>query len=329
MTKMQLDSFLTKSIPRAVLLYGESDFMITYYADVILQKLHCQYQSMYFEEYNHEEALNHLGVNDLFGNRNVLLLKLYVALSKIQIQELLYMLERNPDSFLIVQLYKSPSITSADYAKRFKAMSAIFKPTEKLQHIFEVRFYQPSHDDMIKILQQKAHSLGLQVSPHILEYLLIIQNYDILIAYSELDKFVYFPMITKELIDSLSYGLGNVKIESLLDSVFDKKGRLVEIIDTLHDEGIDDMEILREITRYFYILFKLYGHSKKYGKIDSVEALGYKAPIQTIAIWSKRSLKLTTQKYCTLFDILNLWRVQQFQGKNVSLQYLIEIQRIL
>ncbi len=329
MTKAMLDKFLVNSTPRAILLYGENEFLISYYSDIILNKIASNYTSMYFEEYNHQEALNCLGVNNLFGQANVLLLKLYIVLTKKQIQDIFYMLECNNKSFLIIEFHKSPSINDAEYSKRFKAMATLFKPTNKLQDIIEVRLYQPFRDEMLKILNQKAMKLGLNIDSYLISMLLDMQNNDLSIAYSELDKFIYFSKITPKLIQELSYSLGDIKIESLFDVLFEKKDNLVEILQILHDEGIDNMMILREVGRYFYILFKLYGHSKTHGVLDSKEALGYKPPPQILNIWSKRSIKITTDKYLALFDIINKWRVQQFEGKDVSMKYLIEIQQIL
>lgn len=329
MTRAMLDKFLLSGVPRAILLYGDSDFLISYYSNMILKKLNSECRRMYFEEYDHQEVLNCLGVNSLFGGVNVLALKLYATLNKKQMQDILYMLEHNANSFLIVEFLKSPTITDAEYAKRFKAMATLFKPTAKLQDIFEVRLYPPFRDDMVKILYNRACELGLKVDSSLLNFLLDVQHDDLAIAHNELTKFIYYETITPQLIEELSYSLGDVKLESLLNCLFDKQGHLGLTLQTLHDEGMDNMELLREITRYFYILFKLYGHSKTHGNIDSKEVLGYKAPPQLFNIWQRRSLKITTEKYLMLFDIINTWRVQQLQGKDVVMQHLIAIQQIL
>lgn len=329
MTKAMLDKFLQQSVPRAILLYGDSEFLISYYTQTILEKLGGTPNRMYFEEYDHQEVLNCLGVNSLFGGTNILVLKLYATLNKKQLQDIFYMLAHNANSFFIVELLKSPSISDSEYAKRFKAMAALFKPTASLADVLEVRLYLPSRDDMTKILYKRASALGLRMDASLLHYLLDVQHNDLAIAYNELEKFVYFETITPQLIEELSYNLGDVKLESLLDCLFDKRGHLIETLQILHDEGVDNMELLREVSRYFYILFKLYGHSKAHGTLDSKEALGYKPPPQILNVWSRRSLKLTTEKYLALFDILNLWRVQQLQGRDVVMQHLVAIQQIL
>lgn len=329
MTKAMFDKFLLNEVPRAVLLYGDSEFLISYYSSLILKKLNSECLRMYFEEYNHQEVLNYLGVNSLFGGVNILLLKLYVTLNKKQMQDIFYMLEHNHNSFLIVEFLKSTAITDAEYSKRFKTMATLFKPTAKLKNVFEVRLYPPFRDDMVKILHGRAYELGLKIDYSLLNFLLDVQHNDLAIAYNELDKFIYYEIITFQLIEELSYSLGNVKLESLFNCLFDKQGHLTLILQVLHDEGIDNMILLREITRYFYILFKLYGHSKMHGNVDSKEVLGYKAPPQLFNVWQRRSLKITTDKYLMLFDIVNTWRVQQLQGKDVVMQHLIEIQQIL
>ncbi|STQ85522.1 DNA polymerase III subunit delta [Helicobacter muridarum] len=329
MTRAALDKILSKTIPKCILLYGESEFLINYYSKIIQAKLACNAQKFYFEEYVQDEVITMLGTNSLFGGKNAVIIKQYNTLSKNQIQAIFSTLGRNPNSYMIIELYKSPNISEQEYAKRFKAFSALFRPTSSCKEIYEVRLYNPLPHEMLQILINRARELSINIQPNLLEYLLSIQQYDISMAYNELEKFVYYPVIDIELINSLSYSLGNVNTESLLDSLFNKKTNLAHILNTLYDEGIDDMELNRELSRYFYILFKLYGHSRAYGSMDCREALGYQAPSHIFATWSKRSLRLTTQKYIAIFDMLNEWRNAKLEGSNRGIQYLIAIQEIL
>lgn len=323
-----LDKFILSSVPRAIVLYGECEFLFSYYANLILSKLDSNPKIMYFD-YNHDEAVEYLSTNNLFGGRNVLVLKVYKIPTQKEIKELFFILEQNKNSFLIIELYKSSSSSNTDYAREFQKASGIFKPSAKLKDVFDVRFFEPSFDEKIKILTQRITELNIYFDFSMLQHLLDTQNGDLGMAYNELSKFIYYQNITHELIDELCYGLGELKIESLLNSLFDKKGNLVSILNTLNEEGFDNMKILLEINRYFYILFKLYGHSKMYGNMDSKSALGYSPPKHIFNVWSRRSLKIKTQTFLALFDILNEWRVGQIKGKNVALQYLIAIQQIL
>ncbi|RDU61406.1 DNA polymerase III subunit delta [Helicobacter sp. MIT 14-3879] len=329
MTRNGLEKMLLTDLPRCILLYGENEFLINYYSKMIQNKLEGNISTFYFGDYHHEQVLGFLGTNNLFGEKSSLVIKHYNVFNKKQLQEIFSTLTHNPNSFLIVELHKSPNISDTEYAKRFKAMSALFKPTNKFKEVFEVRLYNPSLSEMLQILSKRAKELQLPINSNLLEYLLTIQYYDLSIAYSELEKFIYYSSIDKQLIDELSYSLGNVNIDFLLNALFDKRNNLAKILHTLHDEGVDNTELLRELHRYFYILFKLYGHSRQYGSMDCKQALGYQPPAHILEIWSKRSLKLTTQKYLMLFDLLNAWRNAQFHGKDVSMQYLVAIQEIL
>lgn len=358
MTKQALDKYLQNATPRALLLYGECEFLISYYAQIVLSRLKDSKEDSNQNApfcldftYNHFEASNALSLNSLFGGKNVLHLRLddfkslaaksakskktksedsnKKFITNSEITELLEILERNQNSFLVVEFLKNPSNSQADYAKKFKSISSVFKPTAKLKEVLEMRCFEPFYEDKIKILATQAHKLNLNIQIDKLEYLLNAQNGDIGMAYSELNKYVYYPHISFELINDLSYNLGALKIESLLDSLFDKKGHLVSILETLNDEGLDNMELLREIHRYFYILFKLYAHSKSFGNMNAQEVLGYKPPPQIFNVWSKRSLKIKTDTFLSLFDILNDWRIKQLRGINATLPSLIAIQQLL
>lgn len=328
MTKAVLDGTLKRGeIPRLCLFYGDSEFMLSFYGDVITQRLGSTHESMYFEEYDFENLIDFLGSSSLFSTQNIMRLKLYVVPNKKQSSQILQTLKDNANSYLIIELYKSPSINNAEYAKRFKGLSANFK--DNSLNIADVRFYNPNQNEAMAILDSRAKMLGINASYGILQYLLEIQNYDLGMAYNELEKFIYYKEITKELLEEISHTLGSTKIESLIDCIFNKRGNLAYMVQSLSDEGIDEVEILREIHRYFYILFKLYGHSKAYGKIDSKEALGYVAPSHILNTWSKRSLKISTKQYLDIFEILNLARIKRLNGDDSLLSCAIAMQRIL
>lgn len=332
MTKKALDKLLATTTPRCMMLYGESEFLISHYSRLAQSRIEGiggGISHMFFEDYNHNEAIGLLGSKSIFSEKCMLVMKLHSAPSKKQVQELFKALAMNEDGHLILEFHKSPAISNAEYAKRFKALSALFKPTKDLKDVIEVRFFNPNLAEMLDLLSHRAGELGLRFSADMLDYLLTTQNHDISIAYKELEKFIYYQHVDKNLIDALSHPLGNLDMQSLYDALFEKRGNPIAIFEKLRELGGSEADLLRELHGYFYLLFKLYAHSKGHGNMDCREILGYQPPSHVVSTWARRCIKLDTHKYLAAFDMLNEWRVAAMKGREVSMHYLLSMQRLM
>jgi len=73
MYQREFDQKLKQSFPKAVLLYGDNDYLIDYYIDLYKTKLDAKESmlTLYYEEWNFEQAKNYLSQTSLFGGTNL------------------------------------------------------------------------------------------------------------------------------------------------------------------------------------------------------------------------------------------------------------------
>ena len=76
MKRPDLDKAIEQgSLPNAVMLFGESHFLIDRYIKRIADVPDANVLSFYHDEYDFESAKTHLSQGSLFGGRNVLIVK--------------------------------------------------------------------------------------------------------------------------------------------------------------------------------------------------------------------------------------------------------------
>ncbi|PAF48668.1 hypothetical protein BKH41_05200 [Helicobacter sp. 12S02232-10] len=329
MYKKDLDLFLQKSLPRATLLYGESEFLIKYYSDKIALKIteSSNKTTFYYSDYDFKAVMAILGQSSLFGDVSLVVLKLDKKLSKKEIDEMLHALIRNQENALIIEFYRSESRSNAEYAQDFKALSASFKNSSLGSLGIEVRFFTPNFRESIALLKERASALNLTIEERLLGVILGMQNNDLGIAYNELEKFCILDSpITFEDIQKLSYGLGSVSIDDLYDAIFNKKD-IFEIYEKIQEEGLEELQLLREFERYFYQLFLFFAYIKSHGSPNAKDILGFAPPQMMVEKLASRSIRIKEEGYRRIFELFGKWRNATMRGeKNASLHFLIKLQ---
>lgn len=325
MYKKDLDIFLQNSIPRSALLYGESDFLIRYYSDKIAQKItpKSNHTIFYYSDYDFKAIMDILSQSSLFGDENLVILKLDKKPEKSKIDEMLKALEHNLSNFLIIEFYQAESRTNTQYFQDCRNLAGSFKNKSNI----EVRFFHLNINEAISFLKQRADELGLLIPEQLLSMVLNIQNNNLALAYNELEKLsILNKTITFEDIQRLCYGLGSVDIEELYDCLFIKKD-FYDLLDKMQEEGLDEMDLLREMERYFYQLFLFFAYIKTHGSPNAKDILGFSPPAFIVQKLATRAIKIKEEGYLNIFESFKKWRNSALRGeKNQSLQTLIKIQ---
>ncbi|MDO7252853.1 DNA polymerase III subunit delta [Helicobacter cappadocius] len=325
MYKKDLDKLLEKSFPRATLLYGESNFLISYYSEKIARKItdKSNKTTFYYSDYDFRSVMDILGQSSLFGDESLVVLKLDKKLPKKDIDGLLNAIAVNTNNSLIIEFYRSDSKTNAEYAQDFRTFASAFKG----QGVIDVRFFAPNFYECIALLRERANELNLDIQDRLLGVILNLQSNDLSIAHNELEKFTIFDRsISIEDIHKLSYGLGSVSIDELYNAIFEKKDAL-EILHKIQEEGLDDIEILREMERYFYQLFLFFAYIKSNGTPNAKDILGFSPPQIIVDKLASRAIKIKEEGYQKIFEMFRKWRNVSMKGeKNFSLSVLIKLQ---
>lgn len=334
MTKAQLDTLLRQSPPQASFLYGDS-FMIEYYSKRIANALNCAEKSVfYFDEYDTNTINALLSQGSLFGTSSLVVLKLHQALSKADITLFLQSLSTNSTNSLIIEYYQSPSKGSGEYISSCKTYAGYFKnPKMPANSVIEVRFFEPNMSEKIALMRQKCASLKLRADDKILAYMLNLQNNDIALSLNELDKFVLVVGDSRAIeaadVNALCDGVASVSIEELCYTIMDKKP-FIDMMQSIYEEGVNEVMMIGEIERFFYKLFLFFAFIKIHGSPNAREILGYNPPAHIAERLARYAIRFREGDYINIFELLSYWRFDVSKGNaKQSISALIKIQALI
>ncbi|WP_185962984.1 DNA polymerase III subunit delta [Helicobacter mehlei] len=314
---------MKRATPRAALLYGEWAFYIEYYARKIA-KAYSQAQKSQFDfgDYRFQEVLEVLSQDSLFATGNLVCLRLDKKLGAKEIRALLDTLALHPRNALIIEFYQAKD--KSTYAQDFKQFATQFKHPKLGDHIIDVRFFMPNLDTLLELLQEKVHALGLIIDTQALLLLLEVQNNDVRIIYQDLEKLALLdkPIGITEVQEHV-YGLMGAETQELLEALFEKPKKVFESFARL--QGVEEMELIWGLERYFYQLFLIFAYLKGHNSMDAKEILGFNPPPMVLKQLSQRAQQV--QDYQGVFGGLRTWHIASMQGqKDAGWHFLIKVQ---
>jgi len=295
MYQREFDQKLRQSLPKAVLLYGENDYMIDHYIDMYVKQTDAKESmlSLYHDEWNFEQAKNFLSQTSLFGGTNLVVVKHEKKIPKKELDVLVELANKNPDNYFIYGY--------SGAAKDARSMQAAF--TDKKGGVW-VRFFEANIRDGIALLQQKAQKIQLDIDHYALQHLMLILNNNLALCANELDKLAILgTKVTGKDIDRLVYSTAPLATEQLLIDLFNKKP-ITDTITKLLEIGEDEAAILRATQYFVNQIFLFHAYIKLNGHIDSAAILGYKLPKQIEEQKAQLALRVKSASLLKIFEHL-------------------------
>lgn len=295
MYQREFDQRLTQTLPKALLLFGENDYMIDFYIDKYIQETDAKESmlSLYHDEWNFEQAKAFLSQTSLFGGTNLLVVKHEKKIPKKELDILVELAKKTPDNYFLYGYAGAP--------KDAKSMQSAF--TEKKGGVW-VRFFEPNIRDGITILQQKAQKLHLDIDHYALQHLMLVLNNNLALCANELDKLAILgTKVTGKDIDRLVYSTAPLAIEQLLIDLFNKKP-VTDTIARLLEIGEDEAAILRATQYFVNQIFLFHAYIKLNGYVDSAAILGYKLPKQIEEQKAQLALRVKSTSLLKIFEHL-------------------------
>ena len=295
MYQREFDQKLRQALPKAVLFYGENDYMIDHYIEMYVKKTDAKDSmlSLYHDEWNFDQAKNFLSQTSLFGGTNLVVIKHEKKIPKKELDILVAFANKNPDNYFLY------AYTGA--GKDAKSMQAAF--TDKKGGAW-VRFFEPNIRDGIAVLQQKSQKIGLDIDHYALQHLMLVLNNNLALCANELDKLAILETkITGKDIDRLVYSTAPLATEQLLIDLFNKKP-ITDTITKLLDIGEDEAAILRATQYFVNQIFLFHAYIKLNGHVDSAAILGYKLPKQIEEQKAQLALKVKSASLLKIFEHL-------------------------
>jgi len=227
MYQREFDQKLKQSFPKAVLLYGENDYLVDYYIDTYIKKTDAKDSmlSLYHDEWDFEQAKGFLSQSSLFGGTNLVVVKREKKIPKKELDILVELANKNEDNYFIYGY--------SGAAKDARSMQAAF--TDKKGGAW-VRFFEPNVRDGVAVLQQKAQKIKLDIDHYALQHLMLVLNNNLALCANELDKLAILgTKVTGKDIDRLVYSTAPLVTEQLLIDLFNKKPIISTITKTTRD----------------------------------------------------------------------------------------------
>ncbi|SFV71383.1 FIG00469794: hypothetical protein [hydrothermal vent metagenome] len=269
MYQREFDNRLRNDFPKAVLFYGENEYLSDFYIDKYIHNTNAKESmlSLYHDEWDFHKAKAFLSQSSLFGGTNLLLIKRDKKIPKKELDILIALANKSSDNYF---LYAYLGI-----AKNAKSMQTSF--SQKKGAVW-LRFFEITLHDAIPILQQKAQNIGLNIDHYALQHLMLILNNNITLCANELDKLAILnTQITGKDIDRLVYSTAPLATEQLLIALFSKKP-ILQTIQKLLDLGENELSLLRSTQYFVNQLFLFHAYIKLHNHVDSIAILGYKLP---------------------------------------------------
>lgn len=295
MYQREFEQRLNESLPKAVLLFGENDYMIDHYIEYYKNKLDAKESMLmlYHDEYNLDQAKSYLSQSSLFGGINLLIIRREKKILKKELDILVALSQKSGDSYFMFAFEGA--------ARDAKSLQSSF--TEKKGGVW-VRFFEANARDGVAILSQKAMSIGLDIDHYALSHLMAMLNNNLSLCSNELEKLAILgTKIQSRDIDRLVYSTAPLAIEQLLIDLFAKKP-IIDTISRLLELGEDEFSILRSTQFFVNQIFLFHAYIRLYGQPDSKAILGYKLPKQIEEQKAYLALRVKTAALLKIYEHL-------------------------
>jgi len=293
MYKNQFDNEFSSNITyNGYMFYGQCDYLVDTYANKVALKLANgeEIRKIYFDDYNYKDCDNFLSQSSLFAASNILVIKTIKKIPKKELDQLISLCNTNPDSFLII---------SCTGETDFKTMAKSFT---KKTNSCEVRFFNPSDQEAIHILNNIIQEKNMQCGFAELQYLYNMHQKDLSLAVNDLNKLsILEERITANIINAQCFGMGSISMDDFLNKLF--TGEVInKDIYMLLEEGLNEINLVNQTTSFLQQLFNINTYLKLNGQLNIVEIWGYKLPTNIANARASIAMKFTAEDFKRMFN---------------------------
>ncbi|MDR0407760.1 MAG: DNA polymerase III subunit delta [Campylobacteraceae bacterium] len=292
MYKKDFDILLnSKNIPRTLFLYGACDYQLSLLESEILNLWgKSEVLKFYFDEYDFKTAKTYLSQASLFGDKNIMLLKLEKAPPQKELEELIKLCEKSDMNYFLFIFY-GEDVKAKEIARVFGKSF--------------VRVFKPNQSEAIKFLSNEAKKINLNISNFVLQNLYSIQNENLSLAVSELAK---LSILNKEIsaadVDNLVFGMGSVELETFITKLL-SSGKVVNLYKMISQSGtVDEIRLINAIQSHLFQLFSFHAYIKINGSFDAEKILGHPLPPQIAKQRLDAAMRLRPKIFTKLLRVL-------------------------
>lgn len=282
------------NIPNFFLLYGAESYQVEFYTNELLSKYNKEnLLSLYYDDYSFNLAISHLSEPSLFANSNLLHIKNDKKIPAKDAKELIAQCQNNPNNIFILELHEGDEKVLTDIKKQFGSNF--------------VRFFPPSSaSEVNQILSNHAKILGLNIDSQSLLYIYNLQNENLYLSASELNKLASIGVrFSLDEIKERVYALNGIGFDVFFDKIINKKNINSDYFEFINDSSFNEIALLNMLFRAFHRLYLIHSSIKTSGKFDPKTVLGYAPPPQIINKLQSQAITIKTEQYTQIFKFLN------------------------
>ena len=298
MYKNQFDNeFSSNVIYNGYMFYGQCDYLVDLYSNKVAHKLANgeDIRKIYFDDYNYKECDNFLSQSSLFSSSNILVIKTIKKIPKKELDQLISLCNTNPDSFIII---------SCTGETDFRTMAKSFT---KKNNSCEVRFFSPSDQEALHILNDIIQEKNMQCGFGELQYLYNMHQKDLSLAVNDLNKLnILQEPITANIINAQCFGMGAISIDEFFNKLF--TGQTInKDLYMLLEEGMNEINLINQTTTFIQQLFNINSYLKLNGQLNILEIWGYKLPNNIANARANIAMKFKQEDFLSMLNFfLNL-----------------------
>lgn len=324
MYKKEFEALLkSKKLPNYFLFRSSSDFLNELYVKFFIRAKNCsEIVRFYYDEYNFEQISNLLAQNSLFNDSSLIHLKTDKAISPKEAAKLVEICEKNQTNSFIYELNDENCRVTNDFIKSFKTNF--------------VRFFQPNNDEeALNLLGFYAKTLKLNFNQNALLQLYRLQNFDLNLSASEINKFANLNLeLNEQNLKSLVNPLNIISLSEFFELVFELKDFRKSFVSLQNSSNFNEIALINLFYSSFFKIFEIYLNLKISSKIDMMKILGYKPPFSVENSLKSQAYKLNDWKIEKIFKSLNRAEFELKMKINIDkslviMDLLVEIQKIL
>jgi len=285
MYKKEFENLLKTQTPRAVMFFGDDDYLIEKYINKILSSSKDAFVlRQYFGEYDYKMAKEHLLHMGLFGTQNTLLIKTDKKIDTKELKDLIEATKANQTSKFLLYYQAEDAKEKSRYFKDEACFVRVFKPLYQEAFIELKSISKLSDDVLAKVLMKNSLNLATSIK--------------------DLEKIELFPKDTpKEVLLSQISATQEANMDDLIGLLLAKKNIIPTIAKMLFDAE-SELVVLSSILNAFNELFAFFLCARTTGAINSKDFLGYRLPPMLEKQRGTFALKINQETYLKIFTLL-------------------------
>ncbi len=308
-----------KNMPNFFLFFGDDKFGVDFFSSQFCEKIGCDNAlRLYFEEWDFELALRHLGDAGLFGDQNLLRAKFDSKPNFKELGELVKICQKEKNNFFICEIYASLSAKEIE-----KDVKGVFGENF-------LRSFSPNNiGEAVELLSLVAKKQGIKAQNAALERIFRLQNDDLFLSVAELNKVAKLRgEVEIRGVEELVFSQNIITFEQFFSNLIKEVNFSPADLEFL-DEQKSEVAVLKRLFGEFYRLFLVNTEARLNGVVDFRALLGYEPPQFVKNELLQNAKRFVVADFLRIFVALNEAEFDYLRGEFNLLAFMLEFKGAL